>query len=70
MGVLPDDDEEALLSSGRQSYGSTNQSFLYTQEKLDFYATLSKEENDTRDVDQVTDVKRTIGITASGACEV
>lgn len=68
LGVLHDADEDALLSSGRQTYGS----FQYTQDKIDFYTALSKEENDNgkRDVDQVTDVKRTVAITASGACEV
>ncbi|XP_034234198.1 MFS-type transporter SLC18B1-like [Thrips palmi] len=73
LGVLYDADEDAaLLSSGRQSYGSTNPSFQYTQDKLDYYAALSKEEGEdgSRDIDQVTDVKRTIAMTASGACEV
>lgn len=72
LGVLYDADEDAaLLSSGRHSYGTTNSPFQYTQDKLDFYAALSKEEGeDGRDVDQVTDVKRTIAMTASGACEV
>ncbi|XP_026285558.1 MFS-type transporter SLC18B1 [Frankliniella occidentalis] len=72
LGVLHDADEDSLLSSGRQSYGTVFPSFQYTQEKVDFYAALSKEERDSerQDVDQVTDVKRTIAMTASGACEV
>ncbi|KAK3913393.1 MFS-type transporter SLC18B1 [Frankliniella fusca] len=71
LEVLHDADEDSLLSSGRQSYGTIFPSFQYTQEKLEFYAALSKEEMDSgKDMDQVTDVKRTIAMTASGACEV
>lgn len=72
LGVLQDADEDSLLLSGGCSYGSVLPSFQYTQDKIDFYTALSKEENDvgSRDVDQVTDVKRTVAMTASGACEV
>jgi len=43
----------------------------YTKEKVDFYMRLNQDDDDDdEEVSRVSDVRKTLGITASGACEV
>ncbi|PSN37314.1 hypothetical protein C0J52_21033 [Blattella germanica] len=55
-------EDSPLLASGSTEYD------LYTREKVEYYESLVHE--DDSDHDRMLDVRRTVGITAGGACEV
>jgi hypothetical protein len=55
-------EDSPLLTSGGPDHG------LYTREKVEYYETLVRDEEDS-DPDRVTDT-RTIAITGGGACEI
>lgn len=56
-------EDSPLLASGCPDHD------LYTREKVEYYETAVNAEEDN-DPDRLLDVRRTVGITGGGACEV